>query len=175
MLSDEQLDQMEQMIYFAEPDEVMEVLSKLIPVLFAELRITRGTLNSKVNQFLGDVSDGSNGDAPANEAATQHSEEPLPEQSHEHTEDHEGDEPQPDGEASAGDPPAASGRKEKKRRVAKSKGNRATKKPNKRLVDTRTGKAEIRRRSSRKPQDAARESVQQDVGIEELPDLTGDD
>ena len=57
MLTNEQIDQMEQMIYFAEPDEVMEVLSKLIPVLFAELRITRGTLDSKVSQFLGEVNE----------------------------------------------------------------------------------------------------------------------
>ena len=172
MLTDAQIDEMEQMIYFAEPDEVMEILSKLIPVLFAELRITRGTLNSKVNQFLGEVSDGSNGDAPKDEAATQHSEEPLPQQPHEHTEDHEGNEPQPDGEASASDPSPASGGKEKKRRVAKSRGNRAKKKSNKRTMDTRTGKAEIRRRSSRKPKDVAREPVQHDVGIDDLPDLT---
>lgn len=172
MLSDEQLDAMEQMIYFAEPDEVMEVLSKLIPVLFAELRITRGTLNSKVNQFLGEVSDGSNGDAPKDEAASQHSEEPLPQPPHEHTEDHEGNEPQPDGKASAGDPPTASGGKEKKRRVVKPRRDRAKEKRNQGAMDTRTGKAEIRRKSKRKSKDAAREPVQQDVGIDELPDLT---
>ena len=171
MLSDEQIDEMERLIYFSEPDQVMEVLSKLIPVLFAELRITRGTLSSKVNQFLGDVGHGDEADAPTDGRTAQVSEELVPEQPHEHTEDHESNEPQPNGEASAVDLESASGGKETKGRVSKPRGNRKKKRANKKSVDSRAVKKKVGRKPSSGKKDARRKRSEPDVGMNNLPDM----
>ena len=52
MLDDRQIDQLEQLIVFSTMDELPLVLSRAIPVLFAELRLVKATLDSKVNSFL---------------------------------------------------------------------------------------------------------------------------
>ena len=167
MLSDAQIDEMERLIYFSKPDEVMEVLSKLIPVLFAELRITRGTLNSKVNSFLGEINN-----APTDEGTQGDSSEPVPEQPSYDTEDTEVSESQSIDEGSPRDTPATGRRKKGKAVQDKSGGNTRKKGRNKRKLDTRTGQAEIRRKPKDKPKDAVREPVQPDVGVEEqLPEL----
>ena len=175
MLTNEQIDQMEQMIYFAEPDEVMEVLSKLIPVLFAELRITRGTLDSKVSQFLGDVNEQhpspeNAGDAPADK-------EPVREQRDVDTGDQQSVQSQPDSEGGDGGTSAPSGRKKNKGRPAAKGGTRKKAGSNKKVMDTRTGKAEIRRAGEGVKKKSTRKRSKPDVAVVkeediEFPDLS---
>ena len=181
MLSDEQIDEMENLIYFSEPDEVMEVLGKLIPVLFAELRITRGTLNSKVDSFLNGVSDardsaneGAN-DAPTDGETAQDSREPVPQPPHDDQADHQGSESQPELPASASDPSTADKPAKKPRRVSVTGGHRGKKKRNSGGVDTRASKAKVDRNTVSKPKAASRGRGQSDIGVDDLPDLTGDD
>lgn len=179
MLSDEQIDEMENLIYFSEPDEVMEVLGKLIPVLFAELRITRGTLNSKVDSFLNGVSDardsaneGAN-DAPKDGETAQDSREPVPQQPHDDQADHQSGEPQPELPASTSDSSTADKPAKKPRRVSKSGGHRGKKKRNSGSVDTRASKAKVDRNTVSKSKAASRGRGQSDIGVDDLPDLTG--
>lgn len=181
MLSDEQIDEMENLIYFSEPDQVMEVLSKLLPVLFAELRITRGTLDSKVNSFLNGVSDardstdeGAN-DAPKDGETAQDSREPVPQQPHDDQADHQGSVTQPELPASVSDPTTADKQKKTRRRVSKPGGHRGKKKRNSGSVDTGASKAKVDRNAVSKPKAASRGRGQSDIGVDELPDLTGDD
>ena len=175
MLSNEQIDQMEQMIYFAEPDEVMEVLSKLIPVLFAELRITRGTLDSKVSQFLGEVNEQhptpeNAGDAPADK-------EPVREQQDVDTGDKQSLQSQPDSKGSDGGTKAPDRPKKNKGRPAAKGGTRKKKGSNKNFMDTRTGKAEIRRAGEGVKKKSTRKRSKPDVAVVkeediEFPDLS---
>ena len=181
MLTDEQIDEMENLIYFSEPDQVMEVLSKLLPVLFAELRITRGTLDSKVNSFLNGVSDarvstnkGTN-DAPENAATASNGGKLIHEQPHEYQADNQGSESQPELPASVSDPATTDKPKKTRRRVSKPRRNSSKKARDTGCVDTRAGKAKVDRDTSSKPKTAARKSSKPDVGIDDLPDLTGDD
>ena len=181
MLTDEQVDEIENLIYFAEPDQIMEVLSKLLPVLFAELRITRGTLDSKVNSFLNGVSDardsaneGTN-DAPKDEATASNSREPVPQQPHEHQADNQGSESQPELPASASDPATTDKPKKTRRRVSKPRRNSRTKARDTGCVDAGASKAKVDRDTSSKPKTAYRKPSKPDVGIDDLPDLTGDD
>lgn len=178
MLSDEQIDEMENLIYFSEPDQVMEVLSKLLPVLFAELRITRGTLDSKVNSFLNGVSDardstdeGTN-DAPENAKTASNGGEPVPQERHEHQADNQGSEPQPELPASASDPATTDKPKKKRRRVSKPRRNSSKKAGDTGSVDTRASKSKVDRDSSSEPKTASRKRSQQVVGLDDLPDLT---
>lgn len=53
MLDDRQIDELENLIVFSTMDQLPLVLSRAIPILFAELRLVRATLDSKVNDFLG--------------------------------------------------------------------------------------------------------------------------
>lgn len=175
MLTNEQIDQMEQMIYFAEPDEVMEVLSKLIPVLFAELRITRGTLDSKVSQFLGEVNEQhptptNAGDAPADT-------EPVRQQQDVDPGDKQSVQPQPDSKGSDEGTKAPSGRKKNKGRPAAKGGTRKKKRSNKKVMDTRTGQAEIRRAGEGVKKKSTRKRSKPDVAVVkeediEFPDLS---
>lgn len=175
MLTNEQIDQMEQMIYFAEPDEVMEVLSKLIPVLFAELRITRGTLDSKVSQFLGDVNEQHHapenaGDAPADT-------EPVRQQQDVDPGDKQSVQPQPDSKGGDGNPQAPDRRKKNKGRPAAKGGTRKKKGSNKKVMDTRTGQAEIRRAGEGIKKKPAGKRSKPDVAVVkeediEFPDLS---
>ena len=60
MLSDSQIDELERLIVFSNMDDLPLVLGRAIPILFAELRMVRATLDSKVNAFLqGGTSDAS--------------------------------------------------------------------------------------------------------------------
>lgn len=52
MLSDKQIDDLERLIVFGTMDDLPLILSRAIPVLFAELRLVRATLDSRVNDFL---------------------------------------------------------------------------------------------------------------------------
>lgn len=52
MLSDEQVDQLEQLIIYSTMDNLPLVLSRAIPLLFAELRTVRAALDQKANSFL---------------------------------------------------------------------------------------------------------------------------
>ena len=181
MLTDAQIDEMENLIYFSEPDEVMEVLSKLIPVLFAELRITRGTLDSKVNSFLNGVSDardsineGTN-DAPKDGTTAPNSGEPVPQQPHEHQADNSGSESQSELPASAGNTPAANKQKKTRRRVSKPRRHKGKEAGDTGCVDTRASKAKVDRNTSSKPKAAGRKRSKQVVGLDDLPDLTGND
>ena len=181
MLTDAQIDEIENLIYFAEPDQIMEVLSKLLPVLFAELRITRGTLDSKVNSFLNGVSDardehlqGTN-DAPKDEATASNSGEPVPQQPHEHQADNKGSESQPELPASASDPATTDKQTKTRRRVSKPKRDSRKKARDTGCVDTRASKAKVDRDTSSKPKTASRKRSKQVVGLDDLPDLTGDD
>lgn len=181
MLTDEQVDEIENLIYFAEPDQIMEVLSKLLPVLFAELRITRGTLDSKVNSFLNGVSDardeplqGTN-DAPKNAATASNGGKLIPEQPHEHQADNQGSQPQPELPASVSDPATTDKPKKTRRRVSRTRRNSSKKARDTGCVDTRASKAKVDRNTSSKPKTASRKSSKPDVGIDDLPDLTGDD
>ena len=181
MLSDAQIDEMENLIYFSEPDEVMEVLSKLIPVLFAELRITRGTLDSKVNLFLNGVSDAGNS---TNEGANATSEdaaiardggEPVPEQPHEHQENHQGRVTQPELPASPSDPSASDKPEKKPRRVSVTRRHRQKKERDTGRLDAGASKPQVDRNASSKPKTAGRKRSKQVVVLEdEFPDLTGE-
>ena len=181
MLSDEQINEMENLIYFSEPDEVMEVLSKLIPVLFAELRITRGTLNSKVDSFLNGVDhardslDEGTNDAPSDEAPASLGAELVPQQSHEHSEDNQGSEPQPELPASPSDSSAADKREKKPRRVSRTSRNKAKKAGDSGRMDTGAVKPKVDRNTGSKSKAASRKRSKQDSGIDDLPNLTGDD
>ena len=61
MLSNEQVDELEAVIFGANMENLPLVLGKAIPLLFAELRVVRATLDSKVNHFLGDMPDDKEG------------------------------------------------------------------------------------------------------------------
>lgn len=52
MLSDEQVDELERVIFGSTIDDLPMILGKALPLLFAELRIVRATLDSKVSRFL---------------------------------------------------------------------------------------------------------------------------
>ena len=181
MLTDEQVDEIENLIYFAEPDQIMEVLSKLLPVLFAELRITRGTLDSKVNSFLNGVNDardsaneGTN-DAPKDGETAPNGGKLIHDQPHEHQADNQGSQPQPELPASVSDPATTDKPKKTRRRVSKPRRNSSKKARDTGCVDTRASKAKVGRDTSSKPKTASRKSSKPDVGIDDLPDLTGDD
>ena len=61
MLTNEQVDELEAVIFGANMENLPLVLGKAIPLLFAELRVVRATLDSKVNNFLGDMPDDQEG------------------------------------------------------------------------------------------------------------------
>ena len=61
MLSDEQINELEAVIFGANMENLPLVLGKAIPLLFAELRVVRATLDSKVNTFLGEMPDDKEG------------------------------------------------------------------------------------------------------------------
>jgi hypothetical protein len=175
MLSNEQIDQMEQMIYFAEPDEVMDVLSKLIPVLFAELRITRGTLDSKVSQFLGDVNEQHH--APEDEGDAPSDKEPVRKQRDVDTVVEQSVQSQHDGKGGDGSSASPDRRKKNTRKPARKKGTRKKTGSDKRELDTRTGKAEIRRKDEAVKKKPAGKSSKPDVAVAkesdiEFPDLS---
>lgn len=52
MLTDQQVDELENVIFSSSIDDLPMVLGKALPLLFAELRIVRATLDSKVSTFL---------------------------------------------------------------------------------------------------------------------------
>ena len=181
MLTDQQVDEIENLIYFAEPDQIMEVLSKLLPVLFAELRITRGTLDSKVNSFLNGVNDardsaneGTN-DAPKDGTTAPNSGEPVPQQPHEHQADNKGSESQPELPASVSDSSTARKPKKTRRRVSRTRRDSSKEAGDTGCVDTRASKAKVDRNTSSKPKTASLKRGKQVVGLDDLPDLTGDD
>jgi len=58
MLTDEQVDELERVIFGSTIDDLPMILGKALPLLFAELRVVRATLDSKVASFLGEVEDG---------------------------------------------------------------------------------------------------------------------
>jgi hypothetical protein len=55
MLSDAQVDELERLIVFSTMDTLPLVLSRAVPLLFSELRLVRATLDSKVGDFLGGI------------------------------------------------------------------------------------------------------------------------
>ena len=55
MLTDEQIDELEHFIFNSTTQDLPVVLGKALPLLFAELRVVRATLDSKVSTFLGEV------------------------------------------------------------------------------------------------------------------------
>lgn len=55
MLSDSQIDELEHFIFNSTTQDLPVVLGKALPLLFAELRVVRATLDSKVSAFLGEV------------------------------------------------------------------------------------------------------------------------
>ena len=55
MLTDEQIDELEHFIFNSTTQDLPVVLGKALPLLFAELRVVRATLDSKVSNFLGEV------------------------------------------------------------------------------------------------------------------------
>ena len=61
MLTNDQVDELEAVIFGANMENLPLVLGKAIPLLFAELRVVRATLDSKVNSFLGDLPDDEEG------------------------------------------------------------------------------------------------------------------
>lgn len=63
MLSDEQVDELERVIFGSTIDDLPMILGKALPLLFAELRIVRATLDSKVSRFLEVPSNVTNRDA----------------------------------------------------------------------------------------------------------------
>jgi hypothetical protein len=63
MLTDSQVDELEAVIFGASMENLPLVLGKAIPLLFAELRVVRATMDSKVNDFLGEIPDDKEGNA----------------------------------------------------------------------------------------------------------------
>jgi len=59
MLSDAQINELESLIVFSTMDNLPLVLSRAIPLLFSELRLVRATLDSKVGDFLGGITNAS--------------------------------------------------------------------------------------------------------------------
>ncbi len=57
MLSDKQVNDLENLIVFSTMDNLPLILSRAIPLLFSELRLVRATLDSKVGDFLGGIHD----------------------------------------------------------------------------------------------------------------------
>ncbi len=55
MLSDKQVNDLENLIVFSTMDNLPLVLSRAIPLLFSELRLVRATLDSRVGDFLGGI------------------------------------------------------------------------------------------------------------------------
>jgi hypothetical protein len=55
MLSDKQVNELENLIVFSTMDNLPLILSRAIPLLFSELRLVRATLDSKVGDFLGGI------------------------------------------------------------------------------------------------------------------------
>lgn len=55
MLSNEQVNELENLIVFSTMDNLPLVLSRAIPLLFSELRLVRATLDSRVGDFLGGI------------------------------------------------------------------------------------------------------------------------
>jgi hypothetical protein len=55
MLSDSQVNELENLIVFSTMDNLPLVLSRAIPLLFSELRLVRATLDSRVGDFLGGI------------------------------------------------------------------------------------------------------------------------
>ena len=54
MLSDQQINELEWLLLSCPPEQLDQVVSKVTPILFAELRIQRGILGSRINSFLGE-------------------------------------------------------------------------------------------------------------------------
>ncbi len=67
MLTDAQVDELERLIVFSTMDTLPLVLSRAVPLLFSELRLVRATLDSKVGDFLGGIT---NADDQRTEVAT---------------------------------------------------------------------------------------------------------
>lgn len=175
MLTNEQIDEMERLIYFCKPEEQMEVLGKLIPVLFAELRITRGTLDSKVSQFLGDVNEQHH--APEDERDAQADKEPVRQQSDVDTEDQQNLQPQSVVEGGDGSSKTPDRPKKNTRKPARKGGTRKKAGSNKKELDTRTGKAEVRRQEKGVKEKARGKRSKPDVAVIkesdiEFPDLS---
>ena len=54
MLSDQQINELEWLLLSCPPEQLDQVVSKVTPILFAELRIQRGILGSRIANFLGE-------------------------------------------------------------------------------------------------------------------------
>ena len=55
MLTNDQVNELENLIVFSTMDNLPLVLSRAVPLLFSELRLVRATLDSKVGDFLGGI------------------------------------------------------------------------------------------------------------------------
>ena len=66
MLSNEEIDKLENLIVFSELNRLPLILSRAIPALFAELRVVRAALDEKTASFLGDLIDDRNGASDTN-------------------------------------------------------------------------------------------------------------
>lgn len=66
MLSNEEIDKLENLIVFSELNRLPLILSRAIPALFAELRVVRAALDEKTASFLGDLIDDRHGTSGAN-------------------------------------------------------------------------------------------------------------
>ena len=56
MLTNDQVNELENLIVFSTMDNLRLVLSRAVPLLFSELRLVRATLDSKLADFLGGIS-----------------------------------------------------------------------------------------------------------------------
>ena len=57
MLSDEQVNELENLIVYSELNQLPLILSRAIPILFSELRVVRAALDEKTSRFLGGFDD----------------------------------------------------------------------------------------------------------------------
>lgn len=163
MLSNEQVDELEAVIFGANMETLPLVLGKAIPLLFAELRVVRATMESKVNDFLGEIPDDKEGNADGRSnqdvrGGTQ------------------------DAEPSAGtvrgvDKPTGTATNTKEIRPAKARkqsprrsgGNKKSDRKNQKKLDTSTGKQAVDSKQG-KQSARTRKSSKQDASV--VPDLS---
>lgn len=165
MLTNEQVDELEAVIFGANMENLPLVLGKAIPLLFAELRVVRATLDSKVNSFLGDLPDDQEGttDGGSDQAVrgrtldSEQSASPL----------RGVDKP----EGVATDAEEVRKPKARKQGTRRPRRNKKTDSKNKKELDASTGKPPV---DSKQRKQATRSGTSSEQSASVIPDLSGD-
>jgi hypothetical protein len=164
MLTDAQIDELEHFIFNSTTQDLPVVLGKALPLLFAELRVVRATLDSKVATFLGEVESHDTGREEGSPPLCQGGEEPA--------RGNEGDEG-PTGAGEGEDAPDKVRRgKDGEASVCVAGGDQKTDGGNTKKLDTKASRKAVDRTKRKQPRKARKVSKPDDSVNDDLPELT---